>query len=203
MLNISKKVGILSWILTCLYFLIEPFFILTTTVPYSFVNQAMSDLGVTSCGTFTYSLAPHEICSPYYFWMNLLFILNGITLSIGILYLSQFLPKTKTNLMATIFILILAVGNVISGFIPADINLFWHSIAAQVGMITVLPGLWIYGKILAKEKKWTYYCLSALIVTLILILMIFFIPLPAGLLQRLYYLIIFVWGTGLSILVSK
>ncbi len=91
-----------------------------------FRTFAMSDLGVTSCREYTYSIAPHEICSPYHFWMNVLFIINRLTFSFGILHLSQNLEKTRLNRLATIFILILALGNIVSGFIPADINLFWH-----------------------------------------------------------------------------
>ncbi|MGN7484528.1 DUF998 domain-containing protein [Priestia megaterium] len=202
-LYISKKLGILSWFATCLYFLVEPFFILTSTASYSFLHHAMSDLGVTSCGTYTYSIAPHKICSPHHFWMNVLFIINGLTLSIGVLYISQNLKKTKITQLATAFILILALGNIVSGFIPADINLFWHSIFAQLGMITVLAGFWIYAPSLTSGKYWTYGCLVSLLFILILIMFVFFVPMPTGLLQRLFYLVIFIWGTVLSFMLNK
>ncbi|MEW4210031.1 hypothetical protein Q0O85_15885 [Priestia megaterium] len=202
-LYISKKLGILSWFATCLYFLVEPFFILTSTASYSFLHHAMSDLGVTSCGTYTYSIAPHKICSPHHFWMNVLFIINGLTLSIGVLYISQNLKKTKITQLATAFILILALGNIVSGFIPADINLFWHSIFAQLGMITVLAVFWIYASSLTSGKYWTYGCLVSLLFILILIMFVFFVPMPTGLLQRLFYLVIFIWGTVLSFMLNK
>lgn len=202
-LYISKKLGILSWFATCLYFLVEPFFILTSTASYSFLHHAMSDLGVTSCGTYTYSIAPHKICSPHHFWMNVLFIINGLTLSIGVLYISQNLKKTKITQLATAFILILALGNIVSGFIPADINLFWHSIFAQLGRITVLAVFWIYASSLTSGKYWTYGCLVSLLFILILIMFVFFVPVPTGLLQRLFYLVIFIWGTVLSFMLNK
>ena len=202
-LYISKKLGILSWFATCLYFLVEPFFILTSTAPYSFLHHAMSDLGVTSRGTYTYSIAPHKICSPHHFWMNVLFIINGLTLSIGVLYISQNLKKTKITQLSTAFILILALGNIVSGFIPADINLFWHSIFAQLGMITVLAGLWIYASSLTSGKYWTYGCSVSLLFILIPIMFVFFVPMPTGLLQRLFYLVIFIWGTVLSFMLNK
>ncbi|SCY36194.1 hypothetical protein SAMN02787079_01350 [Lysinibacillus sp. TC-37] len=34
-------------------------------------------------------------------------------------------------------------------------------------------------------------------------ILLFFFPLPAGLLQRLYYGVIFLWGTVLTILLSS
>ncbi|GAB1766928.1 hypothetical protein PMEGAPL125_33480 [Priestia megaterium] len=163
----------------------------------------MSDLGVTSCGNYTYSIAPHEICSPHHFWMNVLFIINGLTLSIGVLYISQNLKKTRKSQLATAFILILALGNIVSGFIPADINLFWHSILAQLGMVTVLAGLWMYASSLSSGKYWTYGCLISLLIILLLIMLVFFVPMPTGLLQRLFYLVIFIWGTVLSFMLNK
>jgi asparagine N-glycosylation enzyme membrane subunit Stt3 len=135
--------------------------------------------------------------------MNVLFVINGLTLSIGVLYISKKLKKTKITLLATAFILILALGNIASGFIPADINLFWHSIIAQLGMVTVLAGLWMYASSLKSGKYWTYGCLVSLLVILILIMFVFFAPMPTGLLQRLFYLVIFIWGTVLSFILSK
>lgn len=201
--RISKKIGIISWVVTILYFVIEPIFIMTSLVPYNIMQQAMSDLGVTSCGKYTYSIAPHEICSPYHFWMNVLFIVNGLTFSVGVLYLSQYLERNLIHKLGTVFILIFALGNIVSGFIPADVHLFWHSILSQIGMITVLFGLWIYAKSLTKGKRWTYLNLFVLIFILILIVLLFFFPLPAGLLQRLFYAVIFLWGTVLTILLSS
>ncbi|WP_255261813.1 DUF998 domain-containing protein, partial [Bacillus cereus] len=143
-MHISNKFGLFSWIATCIYFLIEPFFIFTSTAPYNYLRHAMSDLGVTTCGEFTYEIAPYEICSPYHFWMNLLFVINGITFCIGVLYISQHLEKTRINRIATLFILIIGVSTIVSGLIPADVNLIGHSILVWIGMLTVFPGLFIF-----------------------------------------------------------
>ncbi|MGG0763434.1 DUF998 domain-containing protein [Bacillus paramycoides] len=192
---ISNRVGLFSWITTYLYFLIEPFFIFTSTVPYNYLHHAMSDLGVTTCGKFTYEIAPYEICSPNHFWMNSLFIINGLTFCIGVLYISQHLEKTKINKIATFFILLIGVSTIVSGLIPADVNLIGHSILVWIGMLTVYPGLFIFARNLKKAKKWTYFCLLSLILIIILISLVFLFPLPSGLLQRLFYLVLFVWGT--------
>lgn len=175
---------------------------MASLVPYNILQQAMSDLGVTSCGKYTYSIAPHEICSPYHVWMNVLFIVNGLTFSVGVLYLSQYVERNLINKLGTVLILIFALGNVVSGFIPADVHLFWHSILAQIGMITVLFGLWIYARSLTTGKRWTYLMLIVLLVCLILIGLLFFFPLPAGLLQRFFYGVIFLWGTVLTFVLN-
>lgn len=174
---ISNKIGLFSWIATCLYFLIEPFFIFTSTAPYNYLHHAMSDLGVTTCGEFTYEIAPYEICSPNHFGMNILFIVNGITFCIGVLYISQHLEKTRINRIATFFILIIGISTIVSGLIPADVNLIGHSILVWIGMLTVFPGLFIFAKNLKKTRKWTYFCLLSLIVITILISLVFLFPL--------------------------
>lgn len=115
----------------------------------------------------------------------------------GTIFTKKFITK-----LATIFIIILALGNIVSGFIPADVDLFWHSIVAQIGMITVLPGLWIYAKVLDSGKRWTCLCFFVLIIIFILIILLLFIPLPAGLLQRLFYAVIFLWGTVLTFILT-
>lgn len=126
------------------------------------MHHAMSDLGVTTCGEFTYEIAPYEICSPHHFWMNLLFILNGITFCIGVLYILQHLEKTKINKIATFFILIIEVSTIVSGLIPADINLIRHSILVWIGMLTVFPGLFIFAKNLKKAN------INQLLITIIM-----------------------------------
>lgn len=192
---ISNKIGFLSWIATCLYFFIEPFFILTSTAPYSYLHHAMSDLGVTSCGNFTYELAPYEICSPNHLGMNLLFILNGLTFCIGVLYISQYLEKSIITRTATSFLLLIGISTSVSGLIPADINLIGHSLLVWMAMVTVFPGLFIFAKNLKVISVWTYFCLICLFLIILLISLIPFFPFPSGLLQRLFYFILFIWGT--------
>lgn len=86
-LYILKKVGILSWFVICLYFLVEFFFILILIVFYSFLYYVMSDFGVIFCGIYIYLIVFYDICFFYYFWMNVLFIINGLIFLIGILYI--------------------------------------------------------------------------------------------------------------------
>ena len=61
--------------------------------------------------------------------------------------------KTKINKIATFFILIIGVSTIVSGLIPADINLIGHSILVWIGMLTVFPGLFIFAKNLKKQEN--------------------------------------------------
>lgn len=68
--RLSILIGLISWVALSAYFMIEAIVIRATTEPYSFLNQPMSDLGVTACGTDTYVLASYMICSPHHWLMN-------------------------------------------------------------------------------------------------------------------------------------
>lgn len=140
---------------------------------------------------------------PNHFWMNLLFILNGITFCIGVLYISQHLEKTKINKIATFFILIIGVSTIVSGLIPADINLIGHSILVWIGMLTVFPGLFIFAKNLKKAGKWTYFCLLSLIVITILISLIFSFPLTCRSTTKTFLLGSFCLGSCINLQINK
>ena len=61
--------------------------------------------------------------------------------------------KTKINKIATFFIIIIGVSTIVSGLIPADVNLIGHSILVWIGMLTVFPGLFILQKNLKKLEN--------------------------------------------------
>lgn len=82
--------------------------------------------------------------------MNVLFIVNGLTFAVGVLYLSQYVESNLINKLGSVMILFFALGNVVSSFIPTDVYLFWPSVLAQIDMVTVLFGLWIYVRTLTK-----------------------------------------------------
>lgn len=81
-----------------------------TTKPYSIMDQAMSDLGVLSCGGDTCPLASYEICSPMAHEMNIIFILTGILTATGAVLLHRFWGSSKLTVGATILILGLPAG---------------------------------------------------------------------------------------------
>ncbi|MBM7678843.1 hypothetical protein JOD18_003915 [Gracilibacillus alcaliphilus] len=62
--SIAVKIGFISWISLTVYFIMEYIVIQRNTVSYNFLEQPVSDLVVTTCGTDTYVLATYELCSP-------------------------------------------------------------------------------------------------------------------------------------------
>ncbi|QGH33315.1 DUF998 domain-containing protein [Gracilibacillus salitolerans] len=196
--KIIAGIGFVSWISLSLYFVIEYIVIQATTASYNFLEQPMSDLGVTSCGTNTYSLAPYEICSPYHLLMNWTFTVTGIVIFFGAIALHQFWPDNKKTRIATLLLVIFGLSYNISGIIPADINFLWHTFGSIPGMIVQIPALILISIAIRKVKpKLAIFTFISTIVTTCSLIFLFyqppFISLPGGLLQRILYGSIYFW----------
>ncbi|QQK79454.1 DUF998 domain-containing protein [Salicibibacter cibi] len=197
--TINAKIGFICWISLSVYFIIDYIVIQTTTVPYNFLGQPMSDLGVTTCGNNTYelsSLFSSDICSPYHLLMNWTFTLTGLVIFVGTIFLHQFWPDNRKTRMAAIFLVIFGLSYTMAGIFPADVNFLGHTLPSIPGMIVQIPALILIGLSIRKEMPrlsiWTFIC--TLITTSALILMSLqpFVDI-FGFLQRILYGSVYLW----------
>lgn len=204
----TKKIGMVSWISLSAYFFIEYIVIQATTVPYNLLNQPMSDLGVTACGTETYELAAYAICSPFHPLMNWTFTLTGIIIFVGAIFLHQFWPDKRGTRIATMLLVIFGLSYGISGIFPADLNFLIHTFASLPGMFVQIPALILIGlairKTMPKLSKWTFLCAFLTTASLMLIfLQPMFTDLPGGLFQRFLYGFVWLWMVVTGIVLWK
>ncbi|WP_227995000.1 DUF998 domain-containing protein [Oceanobacillus sp. CFH 90083] len=202
--RLSIRIGLISWIALSAYFFIEAIVIRATTAPYSFMNQPMSDLGITTCGTDTYVLASYAICSPYHWLMNWTFFLTGLIILLGAVFLYPLWPKVRSAKIASFFIGIFGVSYGISGIVPADINFNWHTLTALPGMVVQIPAMILISIAIYKKMPcifwWTIICTSVTTAALIgIFLQSVFTELPGGLLQRILYASVYIWLTGTAV----
>jgi hypothetical protein len=166
----------------------------------------MSDLGVTMRGTGTYPISSLEICSPYHLLMNWTFILTGIAIFVGALFLHQFWPVKRITRIATIFLVIFGLGYTISGIFPADVNFLWHTLPSIPGMMVQIPALILIGFSIHREMPklslWTFICALTTTIALILMSLQPFIDL-FGLLQRILYGSVYLWMIITAIVLWK
>lgn len=190
--------GAISWMVLSAYFIIEFIVIRASTAPYNFLKQPMSDLGVTSCGENTYALAAYEICSLAHLLMNWTFVLTGIAVFTGAIFLHHIWPDNIKTKIASLLLVIFGLSYGISGIFPADTNFFIHTFASLPGMFVQIPALIIIAReiknIMPGLSKWTYFCL---VLNLLSLLFIFLQPLfpelPGGLIQRALYGSVWLW----------
>lgn len=205
--KLAVIIGSISWIATCFYFVVEYVAIRAVTVPYHFLEQPMSDLGVTTCGTYTYSFAPYMICSPYHLLINWANTLTGIAIFVGAISLNNFWPNTQKTKVATVLLIIFGISNTLAGVIPADVSFVWHTVGSIPGMFVQVPALSLIAnairKSMPKLSVWTYACASLTTLSLLLIFIQPFTGLPGGLLQRILYASVYLWAAVTAIVLWR
>ncbi len=198
---ITAKIGFICWISLSAYFFIEYIVIRATTAPYNFLEQPMSDLGITTCGTDTYVLSSLEICSPYHLLMNWTFTFTGIVIFVGALFLHQFWPDNRKTRIATIFLVIFGLSFTFAGIIPADVSFLWHTLPTLPGMLVQIPALILIGFSIRTEMPklslWTFFCvfITTTALTLLSLQPLFTELFAFGLFQRILYGSVFLWMT--------
>lgn len=204
----APKTGFICWLSLFLYFPIESVVIRHTAAPYDALRQPMSDLGVTTCGSGTYPLAPYVICSPSHLLMNWTFTLTGVAIAVGAILLHEFWPPGRRARTATALLVVYGLSYSISGIVPADLGFIWHTLGSLPGMVVQIPallliGLTVRGKMLSIMIL-TLVCLTITSVMLLLLLIQPVFPtLPGGLLQRLLYGSVYIWMGLTTILLRK
>lgn len=206
--DMAARTGFISWMSLTLYFVIDLVVLGRTSAPYDVLRQPMSDLGVTTCGTGTYPLAPYDICSPSHLLMNWTFTLTGVVIAVGAILLHQFWPRGRRAVAATVLLVIYGLSYSIAGIVPADVSFLWHTLGSLPGMFVQIPALLLIALTTRSRMPslaaWTSACLAITTGLLLLLLIQPVVPqLPGGLLQRLLYGSVYLWMVVTAILLWK
>lgn len=119
-----------------------------STAPYSFLRQAVSDLGATTCGPLTYTDPPTQVCSPAHGWVNGVWIVAGLVIAASVVLLRRHLATERRRRSATWGAGMLAAGGLFQaavGAVPLDVDLALHTILALVGFVAQNLGLILAG----------------------------------------------------------
>ncbi len=99
--------------------------------PYSVTANAISDLGVTSCGTFTEGGAlARQVCSPWHPLMNAMTVLAGVALCAGAALLLDAWPRRGWGGAAMGATAAGGLALVAVGLLPWDVAPDGHDVAA-------------------------------------------------------------------------
>jgi hypothetical membrane protein len=129
------SIGPLFWIVSLQFFITQFLVALTWPLPYSITKNAISDLGNTACGNFS----DRYVCSPYFSWMNISFMLLGLTMLVGSRLIYEEFKKTKATKIGFIFMGLAGFGTMMVGIFPE--NLFGHFHAAGAALPFVLGNI--------------------------------------------------------------
>ncbi|RNE62471.1 DUF998 domain-containing protein [Cryobacterium tepidiphilum] len=123
--------------------------------PYSRRLNYISDLGALHCGVY----AGRDVCSPLHLVMNVSFVLQGVAMIVGALFLNAavfrvaaklILPAAAAHPLWTVItrvlIVIAGTGIVVVGFVPEDLNPLLHYVGAVMffvaGGLSLVAAAW-------------------------------------------------------------
>ena len=125
-----KLVGALLWISSLQYFIIQLIVISAWTVPHSWANNFISDLGNTECGDY----AGLAVCSPLHPLMNLSFVIFGVTMAFGSVFLKRTFASSRFSRAAFILMMFSGIGTVMVGLFPENTVNSLHVVGAFLGL---------------------------------------------------------------------
>lgn len=122
-------VGPAFWILSVQYFLTQLLVANAWPTAYSWRLHAISDLGNTVCGDYG-EHSERYVCSLHHGWMNVSFVVLGVTVMIGSILLYESFKRTKGTLLGFWFMGLAGFGTVIVGLVPENVIPGLHAAGA-------------------------------------------------------------------------
>lgn len=126
----SDWLGPVLWISSIQYFIIQLIVISAWTVPHSWSDNFISDLGNTECGTY----AGLAVCSPLHALMNVSFITFGVAMLAGAVLLARHFSKTKLSSTGFCLMVLAGVGTIFVGVFPENTIGWLHMFGAILGL---------------------------------------------------------------------
>jgi len=159
--------GPIYWILCFQYFIVQLFVAIRWQYNYNILHNSISDLGNSSCGIYS----DRYICSPLYVLMNISFILLGLFMMTGSIFIYQKFKKTKLNLIGFSFIFLAGLGSILVGLFPENTVSIMHLTGAFLSFFIGNIGILIIGIKLEQSKKLRIYTILTGVITLIALML--------------------------------
>lgn len=128
--NKYPLLGPLIWILSVQYFAVQFYVASRWPVPFKYDEHLISDLGNTACGVYSDRL----VCSPDYALMNWSFIMLGITMALGALFIYQGFRKTRATFIGFILMALAGFGTFLVGMFPENTIGWAHALGAALAL---------------------------------------------------------------------
>ena len=150
-------IGPLVWVFSIQYYFSQLFAARSFRPSYSISRNTISDLGNTACEIYNH----RQVCSPDHLLMNLSFIILGITMAIGSLFIYQEFKESKYSIVGFIFMGLAGLGTAIVGFFPENTIGILHYIGASLPFFVGNIALIIFALTLFIPKAFSLYTLAS------------------------------------------
>jgi hypothetical membrane protein len=193
----SVRHGAILWVIASVQFILAMAITQAgwTGSTYSLRTNYISDLGATGCGTW----GGRWVCSPWHDVFDVSIILLGILLILGAILVRSAFPPRGTRTVGLGMFWIAAVGAMMVGLSPENVNLTVHSTGATIAFLLGNLSLLVLGVAMFRDTRWDGYRAFTMLLGLIgLIAFVLFLvgtygPLGVGGMERLIVAPLLLW----------
>ncbi len=160
--NRYPLIGPTMWTLSLQYYLTQIMVAHAWPIPYSALQNTISDLGNTACGMY----AGRFVCSPLHDYMNASFIALGLFMMAGSLLIYQEFRETKGSLVGFSLMALAGFGTILVGVFPENTISSLHALGAFLPFLFGNIALLILGLTLDIPRWLRIYTLASGVVAL-------------------------------------
>jgi hypothetical membrane protein len=142
-------IGPLVWIFSVQYFITQLVVAARWQPAYSWKYNVISDLGNNACGQY----AGRYVCSPDNFWMNLSFVVLGLTMASGSLLIYQEFKESRLSLVGFSLMALAGFGTVLVGVFPENTVKEMHGLGAFLALFIGNLSLVVLALALGRVRK--------------------------------------------------
>lgn len=175
--------GPVLWITSIQYFIIQIIVARSWPVNYNFLDNTISDLGNTVCGSYN----GRFICSPLFWLMNISFFVLGSTMFFGSCLMYYEFSKSRRSAVGFSCMAVAGLGSILVGLFPENTISFMHILGASLPFLLGNIGMIVLGKTLDVSRSLRYFTLlSGMtgLVSLVLFLVHYYLGLGIGGMER-------------------
>ncbi len=156
-------VGPIFWALSIQYYLVQLIVAAAWQPPYSWLQNAISDLGNTACGPY----GDRFVCSPLHPLMNVSFLVLGITMIIGSMLIYHEFRRSPQSAIGFSFMALAGFGTALVGLFPENTVSSLHILGAALPFLTGNIALLIFGGVLNMPQPLRFYTILSGVVALV------------------------------------
>ena len=150
----NEKVGVVAWILTLQFFVIQGVVEAAWSTPFSLAHNMISDLARETCGPLYRAPGIEVACSPWHALMNASILANGVLIPSGAVLTRRLWPACREMTVALAMIALTAPGHLMVGVFPSDTGTLGHMVGAGSILALGNPGMVVAGWAAWGERRW-------------------------------------------------
>ncbi|USX55572.1 DUF998 domain-containing protein [Lentzea sp. HUAS12] len=197
------RLGAVLWVLVAQYFLLLFVVEARWEVPYSWVRNAISDLGAATC--FQSEQVERWVCSPWHVVSGVSWTVAGLCLAGGALLVRPLFPDVRTARTGLALLVVTGLALTVVGLNPEDTSATLHVAGAVVAIPVGEVAMLLTGIALAGTDRWRVLgrvgIVAAVVAMVALVLMVAQVGGPAlfGLWERIAAFPVLLWAVACGV----